>query len=203
VKLKLEPGTGGAKILSVTESIAAQQVPMLKAGLGKLFESGESLILLDLTTLPRAMLQDKAVLAGIQDIKSWSLSLPQELFVASSVPELSDALSVSELQAMVQSPLARLLASETKYKARLDELTRKKAELEKSLTSLDAEGAKLRAQRQTNTQLKKLITRLEAVLKVYEKERKPVVDMDPALKTKLDQVEKTLKSILQTNGVIS
>ncbi len=133
MKLKLETHDS-VTVLVVTEAIPLQQAQVLRAGLGKLIDSGKAPIVIDLTQLKAADLTDALAIAEVASLPGWALEKKAQVLIASAQPHLGQAPSRAEAIALLSSPSAALLARESQLQARRTVLMAQKAALEKQLS---------------------------------------------------------------------
>lgn len=139
MKLKLET-KAEITVLAVTESIGPSDVAVLKAGLGKLFEGGKKVIVLDLTQISEALLTGEKTALDLAELPGWAVDADASLAIASSIPKIATAPSLEEALSLVKSPSIKLLAEEARLRARIQRYTEEKAELEKQFESVKASG---------------------------------------------------------------
>lgn len=198
MKLKLEV-KGSITILGVTEDVAHQHVPVLKAGLGKIFESGKKAVVLDLAETQGLSPTTLAEILGIQAIAA---DAGAQLVLVSPIPGLGGASSRDEAIQMLTSPIGRLMAQEAGLNAKLTRLTKRKIELENALNSTAAAEKEIRKLRKDNSDLKTLISGLEQkVQRLFEQRTTPVGD-PAALASRRVTVEKTSTVVLEVAGIL-
>ncbi len=198
MKLKLE-AKGGVTILGVTEDVGAQHVPVLKAGLTKLFESGKKAVLLDVAG---AVGMAPSVLAEIIGIQNIAADHGAQLMIVSPTPGIGNASSRDEALGLMTSPIGNLMAEEARLSAKLSRLTKRKTELENALASTAATEKDIKRLRKENSDLKTLVGGLERQLERLLRERIPKGAELPSLASKRMTIEKTATVVLEVSGVL-
>jgi hypothetical protein len=226
MKLKLE-NQETATILQVTDTIEASHLPILKAGLTKLFQAGKKTIVLDFTAVTEKDFKDPALIQQIADLRSWASPLGGQVAVVSTIARLShapsraDALKLFVATAPVAAatpaqaaPIAAAPAApaapasfanpaeeEAHLTAQLKQLEAKKSELEKKLGG-DAAAADLKKLQQLNSKLKKEIAHAEKIARRYLKLRtKEPIAVGPE-KAAQDNLNKLVDSFLTQEGLV-
>jgi hypothetical protein len=200
VKLKLEAQDYGM-ILSVTESISAQEIPVLRAGLGKIFQTQKNPVLLDLSQLPDAQLRNPQTLTQLLALKASSAAEDHELFVITPVERLGDAGTRDQGIALIRTPLARFIALESTLQLEVAELERQKGVLEKKLQAIDSGAGSLRKLRKENSDLRKRLSFVEPQVRSLLTARREPLASDP-MTARLKAVERTLGSVLESQGIL-
>lgn len=199
MKLKLET-QDQITVLVVTDTIELAHIPVLKAGITKLFQSGKKTLLLDLTAVPEAQLKVEALRAQLAELRTWALTQDADVVVVSSVA--GNAKSRGEGVALLTSPLAKQQALETKLRVQIQQLETQKTKLTQALSLLGAD-ADLKKVRIRNSQLKKDILAMEKVAKKFFTRRntKKARASEP-LESGLQNLTTLLDDFLKKEGVL-
>ncbi|MCM2323674.1 MAG: hypothetical protein NDJ90_10480 [Oligoflexia bacterium] len=198
MKLKLEV-QNAIVILAVSESIAAQQIAVLKAGLNKLIQSGKKTILLDLSDPNLAVAP--ADVNALAELREWAVDNGAQLMIASAMTGLGDGPTREETLKLLTSPLGRLLLLEGRLRAQLKGLTQRKLELEQKLTSVSAEANSILTLRKENGELKKRIRDLEKQLRFRVEHRTRPFET-PGMDAKREAATRVLISVLEQEGIL-
>lgn len=161
MKLKLEQ-QDPVTILTVSEDVTFETIPVLKAGLSKLFKSGKEAILLDMSSVSLADLKPATVAAEIAALPGWANEEGFDLLIASRLPEISTISDRAKALEIFASPIADLLLEEASLQTTVKDLQRKKSALEDRLKSLKTDEAKikkLQAQKSKNLLLIDVLSR--------------------------------------------
>lgn len=223
MKLKLE-NQDTATILQVTDTIEASHLPILKAGLTKLFQAGKKAIVLDFTAVTEKDFKDPALIQQIADLRTWASTLGSQVAVVSTIAKLSHAPSRADALKLLATPpsaaqpaaaapaaapaapaaptsFANPAEEEASLAAQLKQLEVKKSELEKKLGG-DAAAADLKKMQQLNSKLKKEIAQAEKIARRYLKLRtKEPVPAGPE-KAAQDNLNKLVDSFLTQEGLL-
>jgi hypothetical protein len=199
VKLKLEMHNQVA-VLTVSEGLTPKDGAILRAGLGKLIQSGKKVLLLDLVAVPIKDF-DAGLAADLASLQGWAQDSEAQLLIASPAAKIGNAATRAEALHILESPLASLLAVEARLKSRADKLARLKAETEKLLAAGDAQGGDIRTVRQENGRLRKMNHAVEKRLEKLLATRKQDFVND-ANRAKADALERTLVFLLKADGVL-
>jgi hypothetical protein len=204
MKLKLE-NQDQATILVVTEAIEASHLPILKAGLGKLFQAGKKAVILDFSAAREADFKEPGLMSQISELRAWAMSLGNQVAVVSALPKLGHAPTRSEaLKLLAPSPATAPLApaeDETSLAAQLKQLELRKAELEKKIGG-PATEADLKKLQQRNSMLKKNIRQAEKIAAKYLKLRTKEPVAPPPGQASSDTLHKLVESFLTQEGVL-
>lgn len=198
MKLKLE-AMEGVTILSVSDFIGTQHLPVLKAGLTKLFQSGKKTVLVDLCALGEEAFQPLEVTQDIAALRSWALENGGHLVIASPVPSLGDAASREQALQALSSPLGRLQALEARLQTQLRALEARKDEIEKRVTAMDQAGGDVRALRRENGELKARIADFERQIRSRLETRTHPAESQAG---KFEIASRILVSVLEQEGVL-
>jgi hypothetical protein len=197
VKLKLERLEHGL-VLSVTESIEAAQVAVIKAGLAK---AAKSRVLIDLCSLPEALLQSERLASEFLALKAGFACQDREVLVASPVTALGDAPTRELGIALLETAPAReaaLLAACLLYAQKLE---RRKSALEQELSSLESSASSLRRLRKTGSDLRKRVEAAETQIRELAATKRPAASSEENA-ARLRTAEQTLTLVLQKRGFL-
>lgn len=200
MKLKLE-ATEGVTILEVSEFLGPEHLPVLKAGLSKLFQDKRTNVLLDLSSLKAEDFRPIQALTEVRALRDWASETGARLLIASPVAEWADAPTREAALAVFTSPLGKLLAFENRLRSQLTELTRLKGEMEERMTKLGSVTGDAKTLRKENGELRLRVEDLEGqVLKLLKARVKPSATESIANRAKT--AERTLVSVLEQEGVL-
>lgn len=199
VKLKLEQ-SNDITILSVSDGIEAAQIPVLKAGLHKLFQSKKTLVVLDLLTVKNELLMIQPMLSELSGLPHWAQEQGAQLAVISTATGVGTANTREEGIRAIQSPLAGLQMLEAKLQAQLKMLETQKADFTQKINSAAADD--VRALRQENSKLHNTIKSLEEInLRFLKKRTEPSQSI--AVKAKWDELQSILSIVLVQEGLLA
>ena len=202
VKLKLEID-GDITFLVVSEAVDMKQLPVLKAGLKKLFQSNKKTIVLDFLAVPETCFQqDTAMTSEISQLPKWAQELGAQLLVASGADGVHGYASRQGALEYLQVEINRLLATENQLTHELAEAEQLKAEIRKKLDTNAAEIAKLKNLKKDHSRLKKEITQLEEAIQRQLARRIPPVETLMSIKQKNTTVRNLLITVLEQEGAI-
>jgi hypothetical protein len=201
MKLKME-SQENVTVLVVTEAIEPSHLPILKAGLTKLIQSGKKAILLDFTSVGEKDFKEPSLLQQISELRGWAAAMDAQVAVISANPKLGHAAQRVEGVQLVTSQIAQLLALEARLQAQLRTLEQRKADLEKKLGAAGA-ADDLKKVQQQNSLLKKNITAAEKIsrryLKLRSKEQQAKL---PAQQATQENLIKLMEQFLKQEGVL-
>ncbi len=203
MKLKLEV-RDGKTFLSISEGLTPEQVPVIKAGLNKLSQSGKKIVVLELTALPQAHLCDEKTRAQLLSLPPWA----QEIGLELSINGLEDGTAPSQIEAPApastypDTPLGRLQATEATLTSEFKKLEAQKNDFNRKMEAMASGEKEIKDLQLQNSRIQRLIVFLEGELKRLSKKRKDPISSE-ALASQLDAVQKTLKSVLEREGVLS
>lgn len=201
MKLKME-SQENVTILVVTESIEPPHLPILKAGLTKLFQTGKKSILLDFTAVQDADIKDPSLPQQISELRNWGTTQAAQVAVVSANPKLGHVASRPEGIKLVSSMLAQLQGTEAKLQAELKVLEQRKADLEKKLGAAGAADDLKKVQLQ-NSLLKKNIASAEKLSKRYLKLRSKEQQAKlPAQQANSEYLTKLMDQFLLQEGIL-
>jgi hypothetical protein len=200
MKLKLE-SQENVTILVVTESIEPTHVPVLKAGLTKLFQSGKKTILLDFTLVAESDFKDPTLFQQISDLRGWAAQSEAQVAVVSPIQKLGHAIARPEAMKIVTSQIAQLQSLEAKLQADLKSLEQKKADLEKKLGAAGQDADLKKAQLQ-NSLLKKNIATAEKIARKFMKLRSKEQPKLPAQQATQESLIKLTDQFLKQEGIL-
>jgi hypothetical protein len=195
MKLKLEQNDS-VTLLTVSEEISAENVPVLKAGLTKLFQSGKKSILLDLAALSASDLKSPSVAFDLASLPGWAKEAGFRLVVASKIPEVSLTPDRAGALAILTSPIADLLLEESSLRFALKDLSGKKATLEQKLNSLKTDDAKIKKLKNEKSRQLLLIRTLSRQVRKLLSHRKESLFGKPEASANRTLLAKTLRPIL-------
>ena len=199
MKLKLEVEQGIA-ILSITETVASQDILVMRAGLSKLFQSGKKSVLLDLTQMSRSSATE-AILHELMTVPGWANGSDAQVIIASSVAGFGQAQSRQQGVQLFNSSGAKLLASEAKLASQLRALQDQKSAAEQNLGSRGSLDADVRSLKRENAELKQLIKNLEKQIKQLLKSRTEPFE-SAITRPQTDAIHKTIANVLKQEGLI-
>lgn len=189
-------------VLSVTEDIASEHLPVLKAGLSKLFQAGKKTILLDLTSLQPHSYSPPETSKEVSALHHWASNLGALLIIASPIPELGDAPDREAAIEKMKSPQIKLLSLEARIQVQIRALETAKAELQTRLSATQTTPTSdLFALRKENSALKERIAEMEALMKAYLARRAQPFSTE-TLSSKSDTASRVLVSALEQEGVL-
>lgn len=204
MKLRLEI-QNQITILTVTEGMKQDQLPVLRAGLTKLFASGKKAIVLDLSDVDRTLAAQPEMYDAVDQLHGLAYESQARLIVISNNKKVAQAASRADAEKLaqsdnpLQSPLERLQSLEMNLQARIKSLEAKKVESEKKMSALEGTTVELKKLRKENSDLRKKINLLENSLEAYLKER-PAEFSAP--KTKYDALKRTVIAVLEQEGLM-
>ena len=201
MKLKLDVQDGNT-ILSVSEFIEPQHIAVLRAGLNKLIQTGRNALILDLSALSADAIRGSDTHDQIKSLSTWAEENGAQLVIVSSMEALGRAGSRAEAVKMLSSPLARLLALETKLKYELTRLESDKARAEESLSGTSQIEGDLMKLRSENSRLRNTMSNLENLIQAQLKFRSGEPFASEALKSRLESLDNVMTSILMQEGVL-
>jgi len=199
MKLKLDAETG-IKILSITESVSAQDAAILKAGLMKLFTPDVKVVILNLAQIADC---PSATLIEISNFRNAVPNKDARLLIVHSHPDVADAPSIEKAKELATSPLGSLLAMEARLQSRLKSLKSKKAELEQKIGSSGGKGEDdVKTLKKENSDLKRMIKNMHKEVETMLKERQEPIT-DATLSAQATEIDKILITILSQEGFVS
>ncbi|MCM2277798.1 MAG: hypothetical protein NDJ89_06950 [Oligoflexia bacterium] len=198
MKLKLEV-QDNVMILAVSESVTADQIAILRAGLGKLIQAGKKTLLLDLSDPNLAVAP--AEVKEIAALRDWASELGAQLMIASPMTGLGDALTRPETLKLLTSPLGRLLMLEGRLRSQLKALEQHKIDLEKKLASVNSGPNSVNLLKKENSDLKARIVDLEKQIKFRLDHRTRPYET-PGMGAKNDLAHRILVSVLEQEGIL-
>lgn len=206
MKVKLD-AIGAIKVLSILEDLPLAQIPIIRAGIQKILQSGADKLILDLSAIASApddawknvrllqalappgkiiIVAKKAEVADFSDLDSalgharGAGAPPPEAPAAATAPAASGGAPQSE---------------EAQLTAQKNSLTSRKKVLEAQITAANAKGD-IKAMRQENTNLKKSIRYLESLIKSLMQERKAEPFVAEAIGQKMTNLESVVTPVL-------
>lgn len=188
MKLKLKD-QNGFKVLAILEDVDATHVPILKAGINKLFLSGAGALILDLSGIKKIAPETLQAIAGL---KAEAQKIQAHLIVCGPQDGVVDHPDVEAGIQAASSSLAVLMATEAKLQAYIKELQTKKAAIENQIKATGATVDPKDLARECSD-LKRTITSLERETTELLKARgatppTPVPPLPPALQQSLHAV---------------
>lgn len=203
MKLKLESLESGNEVttLSVSEHIAAEHVPVLKAGINKLLHSDKKTLVLDLSDVDSESFQAPELPTLLTGIKQSAVELGATLVVISQVPGVGDFAKREDAIRHLNSPFGRLLLLESKLREQIELAKKHKASLEQQLESAQSSIGELQRLQNENGKIRKKITFLESSLKSRMKNRAEPFE-SATMKAKREAVEQALVFALEQQAVL-
>lgn len=199
MKLKLDQ-KDDITIISVSEGIEAAQVPVLKAGLKKLFQAEKTLVILDLLSIPNGVLQTQPMLDEISGLPKWGQEQGAQLAVVTTATGVGTASTREEGLKAIKSPLAGLQILEAKLQAQMRMFEQQKAEFTQKLGSGGTDNARIL--RRENAELKKTVAMLDSAIRKFLKKRTEPYPPD-ALKAKREAIDNLLGTVLVQEGSLA
>ena len=196
MKLKLTT-QGTHTILSVTENVTQQQIPVLKAGISKIFQAGKKTVLLDLTQT----LADPAIIREMSELQLWAMELGAQLVAVTALRDVGQAGSVAEGIQLLGSQMALLLANETKLKTQLSALEKQLVELDKKLNSVASNENALAKLKKENADLRNHVTELEKEVARRLRNRVDIFESE-LIKNKMERLSGSVELILGQHQVL-
>jgi hypothetical protein len=199
MKLKLET-QDAVTVLVVTEAVETSHIPILKAGLAKLFQTGKKTILLDFSQVAEKDFKDPSLFQQIAELRGWSQLSDAQVIVVSAIQNLGHAPSREAGIQLLSSPVGQLQALESKLQAEYKMLEAKKAALQQKVgASTTDDQKKLLAE---NSRLKKEIAQTEKLCRKFLKSRNKDPFQLPAMQVSQENLGKLVDSFLKTEGVL-
>ncbi len=158
MKLKLIEREG-VKHLVVTESLSASDLPVLRAGMRKLLQTGGTGVILDLTPILAAPAAQGAILQALRE-EAREFSTPL-LIVARTG---GDATRVEEAVARLQSPDGLRLLRESQLRAEIESAQATRSALEEKLRSHAEKWTQIMTLRGRVSRLKREVNFLERLV---------------------------------------
>jgi hypothetical protein len=199
MKLKLEELDSGP-LLSVSESIEAEQVAVIRAGLANLLKKGAARVLVDLSAIPEEQLRGERLISEFVALKAWAACQDREVLVAAPLTELGDAPTREALFALASDPQAREAAQLGACRAYAAKLERQKHALEKKVSALEPGASSLRKLRKQNSDLRKRIAFAEAEIRRWVTTRNAAGSFEENA-ARLRTAERTLAQALESKGI--
>jgi hypothetical protein len=181
VKLKLET-QNGVRLLQVTESVAAADIGVLRAGVAKLFGESQSAIVLELT----GSSLEAAARARLGEVLMAAPGEDSLLLIASADPELGAAPTAQACLELLASPAAKLLAHEARLRSRLSLARTQKTEIDRQLEQTAALADEMKKLRRATASLRLVETALEERIRQAISSRKTPLGPHPARDSLLD-----------------
>lgn len=197
LKLKLE-NQDGISILIVTEDLKSAHIPVLKAGLSKLFQSGTKSIVLDLTALPSI---DPLTARDLNSVVESSFENDGQLGVVTAASDIAGSNNNrAEAIATLKSPTAYLKLRETRLSGKKARLEKIKTDLSGKLSSSQGQGD-IQSIRRENSQFRSMIKEIETEL-VHLVQARNTQKSQSAGSDYTENVHKTIQAVLETQGVL-
>lgn len=200
MKLKLET-QDSVTILVVTERIESSHIPILKAGMAKLIQSGKKAILLDFTAVTEKDFAEPALLQQVADLRAWGSEAQAQVVVASAISAVGHTANRADGLKLMASPSDSLLSQENALKAKCEVLEKQKAEMTAKLSA--GESTELKKVQLEGSTLKRNIKHVEQISRSLLKLRKQPPVKTPALQMNQEKLAELLNSLLTQEGVIS
>ena len=200
MKLKLEIQDNRA-VLAISDAITQAHIPILKAGLNKLIQSGKHSIILDLGALKKEDFDKDDTVTEIAGLKEWALENDTQLAIVSSLSSFGAFATREAAIQSLESPIAKLLALEGSLKSQLKTLDVKKSGLEARLSSVSAGAAEAKELQRKSSDLTKLVRNLELQIEAYLKVRIQPNASDP-IEQKTRMLNQVLIAVLEQEGIL-
>lgn len=202
MKLKMEV-LEQSTVLAVSEGVEMQNIPVLKAGLNKLFAADRKTVLLDLSSLDAGPQMSPEIREALAGLVAWAAGSEAQLLIVSTGKDMGAFSTRDEAIKALNSPMAKLLALEAGLNARISELTRRKGAMEAQLGAISgaAGGNDVTELQKQNSDLKHTIKRLEGLLlRRFKVRASEPVNLE-ALKSKNSMLTQTLEAVLAKEGI--
>jgi hypothetical protein len=197
LKLKLE-AQNDVTILIATETVAAQHIPVLKAGISKLLQSGKVAIVVDLSGADPI---EPLLVPELNTFLQWGKGLCRYFQIVSNIPELSSIQDRTQAVKMIQTSPEFTKALDETLKNRFKILETEKTKLEQSLKKLGAANDTGLLQKE-NSRLKKRVKHLEIQIAHYLKVRTPPHDTK-ALKQTAESTFFVVETLLDQQTIMN
>ena len=201
MKLKLQV-EDDVTVLAVTETVDPAQLPVLKAGLNKLFQSEKRLVILDLMAVPDSNLLHPDVVSAILALPGWAKEQAAHLQVVSSAATVATAPSLADAIRALKNPLTKLLLLEAKLEKQLKALEKQKNDISQKVETATAGKSDLKMLRHENSAFKNTVAILEDYIQVNLRKRTQPVTSG-ALKLKQENLRNLLVTVLEQEGVLA
>ena len=199
MKLKLEQSSD-ITILTVSDAIEASQIPILKAGLNKLFQSKKCLVILDLLLVKNEFLTIQPMLNELSSLPHWAHEQGAQLAIISTATGVGTASTREEGIKAIKSPFAGLQMLEAKLQAQLKMLEAQKNDYTQKLNSAGA--GDVRNLGSENSRLKNKVKTLEEVNARFLKKITPP-HQNASTKAKWENLQNILSMILVQEGLMT
>lgn len=200
MKLRLEVQEA-ASILTISEGVGPENLPILKAGLNKLFQDNKKTVILDLSGVALESFQPASVMEEISGLKLWAAELGAQITVVSGIENFGDARDRNAAIALLSSPLGRLLALEGRLTLQLQKLEAHKAELATQIQTIESTSGDVLALKRENGDSKRRVAELEALVKERLAARTSLYG-SPMVKLGMTAVNRVLISVLEREGIL-
>lgn len=197
MKLKLE-AQNDVTILIATENLAAQHIPVLKAGISKLLQSGKVAIVVDISGTDPI---DPALVPELNSFFEWGKGLCRYFQIVSNIPELSGIKDRAQAVKTIQASPEFTKAMDENQKNRFKTLEAEKAKLEQTLNKMGAANDTSLLQKE-NSRLKKRVKHLEIQIAHYLKHRTPPFDAN-ALKQSAESTFFVVETLLDQQTIMN
>jgi hypothetical protein len=195
--MKIRMDTQGAvSVLIVNESVGAQEIDVLRAGVSKLLVQGKSPLILDLVTAELKP-DGKARLPELLSATSESALL----LIASPDAEIAAAPTVSGCLELLASPAAKLLAEEGRLKTLISLARARKARAERQLSETEPLAMEIRMLRRENGAIRATMLSMEEQVREQLKTRKAPWTAATYLDQTLNVVE-TLRDVFAPTELV-
>ena len=194
MKLKLSE-KAGIKILAVTETLQAQEISVLHAGILKILHSGASGLIVDLT-------QTQVDHSAISQLRVGTQTLPTPLLIVTSVENLGDLLKIDDAVALLNSPVRKLMTRENQLKLRIAEAQTRKKDLEAKLSEQTARWSDFLKLKKRQSDLKRETALLENALGAWITAGKMDASTPRPPMPKSALLNQVLKTALASQGIL-
>lgn len=189
-------------VLVATGPLAANELPILKAGLTKLFQSGHKVVVLDLVAVPAATLGTPEALAAVASLRTLAGEKGAQLLIASPVTGIGDAAQRDDAIARINSPLGRLLALEKRLVVQIKKVEQHKVLLEQKIAHVEKTTGNIMQLRRENVELKRRLSELEELVRARLLTRLPPFTSE-LNQHQFDTAARILTSAMEKQGAIA
>ena len=200
IKIKLE-SQENLTVLVVSETLQPSELPILRAGLAKLFQSGHKVVLLDLIAVPQQDLRTPEAIASIAGCRIFASEQGAQLVIASPVNGIGDVALRSEAVQQMNSPLGRLLALEKRLIAQIRKVEEHKSLLDGKMKTVEQTSGQVLNLRRENFELKRRLNELEKQVR-HRFEARSLSYANELNRAKYEAAVRVLVSVMEQEGVL-
>ena len=202
LKLRLESNSTNKDltILAITGPITAENIPVLKAGLTKMAQSGKKQIILDMSEIKEKDCENAQVMSEIDQLSKWAKEENFDLLVATLISSVGDVPTRKQAVEVFSSELCPLLLQETLIKSELRRIKTEKLGYEERLQRLRSEEVKSKQFRKDTSDLSKYVKDLEDQIESLLEKRG--TNESSTWRLRRDEIEKVAVPILLQKGLI-